>query len=274
VKLTFCGVRGSTPAPGVEFAGVGGHTSCVAVTPEGAERPRLLLDAGTGIRAVTPLLEGEPFVGSILLSHLHWDHLQGLPFFSSADRDDAVVHLRFPCRDDDPVGLLRRAMSPPHFPIGPEGLQGRWRFSALDEGEVVAEGISVAAREVRHKGGFTMGYRLTDETMSVAYLPDHLPAGGGASRDRALDLADGVDVLIHDAQFTAGEEVVAELYGHSTIEQACALAEEAGVGELVLFHHAPARTDEQVEALAKVAEAATGVPVRLAREGESLPSDP
>jgi ribonuclease BN (tRNA processing enzyme) len=274
VRLQFCGVRGSTPSPGAEFAAVGGHTSCVAVTPEGADRPRLLLDAGTGIRAVTPLLDGEPFVGSILLSHLHWDHLQGLPFFSSGDRDDAVVHLRFPCRDDDPVGLLRRAMSPPHFPIGPEGLQGRWRFSALDEGELVVEGINVEAREVRHKGGFTMGYRLSDPSLSVAYLPDHLPSIGGASRDRALQLADGVDVLIHDAQFTEGEEAVAELYGHSTIEQACALAEEAGVGQLVLFHHAPARTDEQVEAIAKEAEQIASVPVRLAREGEALPSEP
>jgi phosphoribosyl 1,2-cyclic phosphodiesterase len=95
VRLTFCGVRGSTPAPGPDFVRYGGHTSCVAVAHDGAA-PTLLLDAGTGVRRVTSLLAGQPFTGMILLTHLHWDHVQGLPFFRAGDRDDARVTLLLP----------------------------------------------------------------------------------------------------------------------------------------------------------------------------------
>ncbi len=98
MRVTFCGVRGSTPAPGSEFVRFGGHTSCVAVSPGGRETPSLLLDAGTGIRQVTTLLEGRPFRGTILLTHLHWDHVQGLPFFSSADNAAARTAPRVPVR--------------------------------------------------------------------------------------------------------------------------------------------------------------------------------
>ena len=134
MKLRFCGVRGSTPAPGPDFVRVGGHTSCLAVWPDGSTLPRLILDAGTGIRAVTPLLGGRPFRGTVLLTHLHWDHVQGLPFFRAGDRDDAVVDLLLPDEGVPAASLLARAMSPPHFPIRPEGLRGTWRFGTVREG--------------------------------------------------------------------------------------------------------------------------------------------
>jgi ribonuclease BN (tRNA processing enzyme) len=279
VIARFCGVRGSTPAPGAEFVQVGGNTSCLAVTPDGADRPRLLLDAGTGIRAVTGLLGGEPFRGTILLSHLHWDHVQGLPFFAAGDRDDAEVVLHVPCEGDDAeaLALLRRTMSPPHFPIGPEGLQGRWSFAALDEGHLEVEGLQVEVARVAHKGGLALGFRVRDERTTLAYVPDHLPGVLGPEHDRTVELARGADVLVHDAQFVAGEEALAIDYGHSTIAQAVAVAVEAGVGTLVLFHHAPARTDEQVEAIGRRAramaqEADSDLVVAVAREGEHVPS--
>ena len=110
MRIRFHGVRGSTPAPGAEFVRVGGNTSCVAVTAEGSVRPHLLLDAGTGIRAVTAELAGQPFEGTILLTHLHWDHFQGLPFFAAGDRADATVELLLPPRSfDEPC---RRPISP------------------------------------------------------------------------------------------------------------------------------------------------------------------
>ena len=128
MRLTFCGVRGSTPAPGAEFVRYGGHTSCVAVTHDGAAAPTLILDAGTGVRRVTALLAGQPFTGTILLTHLHWDHVQGLPFFRAGDRDDARVTLLLPDQQDGTGAeeVLARAMSPPHFPIRPSELRGRW----------------------------------------------------------------------------------------------------------------------------------------------------
>jgi ribonuclease BN (tRNA processing enzyme) len=268
VRLRFCGVRGSTPAPGVEFAGVGGHTSCVAVWPDGSADPRLVLDAGTGIRTVTALLDGRAFRGTILLSHLHWDHVQGLPFFAAADRDDARVQLLLPDAGVPAADTLRRAMSPPHFPIGPEGLRGRWRFDGLDEGAHRLEGLRVVATEVPHKGGRTFGYRVEDAAGSFAYVPDHHPGRAGPG-DAVVELVAGVDLLVHDAQFAAAEAGVADAYGHATIDQAVALAAEGGVGELVLFHHSPTRTDAELAALVADAGNAFDVPfpVTVAVEG-------
>lgn len=269
MKVQFLGVRGSTPAPGAEFVGVGGNTSCVAVWPDRRPRPRLVLDAGTGIRSVSALLGGEAFVGTILLSHLHWDHVQGLPFFVAADRDDARVQLLLPDGGEDAATSLGRAMSPPHFPIGPDGLRGRWTFATVEPGDHVIEGIHVTAREVPHKGGRTFGYRLEDALGSLAYVPDHLPAAAGAARDGVVELVRGVDVLIHDAQFLDDESCVADEFAHSTLTQALWLADEASVGELWLFHHAPDRTDAELDEIRRVA--AGRLPcVRLAVEGGSV----
>nr|MDP9453856.1 MBL fold metallo-hydrolase [Actinomycetota bacterium] len=129
MRLWVCGVRGSTPAPGDAFCRYGGHTSCLALAHDG-ETPSLVLDAGTGVRQVSGLLDGGPFRGTLLLGHLHWDHTQGLPFFRAADRPDARTTVLLPAQGD-PVAVLARAMSPPHFPIDPGGLQGAWRFEAL-----------------------------------------------------------------------------------------------------------------------------------------------
>lgn len=254
---------------------MGGHTSCIAITPDGALTPRLLLDAGTGIRAVTAMLDGAAFRGTILLTHLHWDHWQGLPFFSAGDRDDAEVQLLVPAGSQEPLEVLRRSMSPPHFPIGPEGLKGRWTFGSIEEGTYSFEGLTVTARDVPHKGGRTLAYRIEDRGRSLAYVPDHLPAGPGPQRRAALDLVDGVDLLVHDAQFVAGEESVASAYGHATVDQAMAFAEEAGVGELMLFHHSPARTDDEVDRIA-AALVGSRITASVATEGTNrhLPPDP
>ncbi|HEV2798476.1 MAG TPA: hypothetical protein VGV65_12735, partial [Nocardioides sp.] len=99
MRVQLLGVRGSTPAPGADFVRYGGHTSCVAITEEGGDRPTLVLDAGTGLRSLTAILGGAALEGSIVLSHLHWDHVQGLPFFAAGDRDDARVDLYVPAQD-------------------------------------------------------------------------------------------------------------------------------------------------------------------------------
>ena len=125
--------------------------------------------------------DGRAFAGTLLLTHLHWDHVQGLPFFAAGDRDDADVRVFMPDQTDadgrvrEPADVLARAMSPPHFPIGPDGLRGDWRFEGLKPGSYRIEDFDVVAFDVPHKGGRTFGYRISDGASSVAYIPDHLP---------------------------------------------------------------------------------------------------
>ncbi len=263
MRLLFCGVRGSTPAPGAEFIRIGGHTSCVALSHDDADAPVLVLDAGTGLRRLSDELGGAPFRGTILLTHLHWDHVQGLPFFAAGDRDDARVRLVMPDQGNLAAQVLARSMGPPHFPIDPGGLRGSWTIDGIGTGRHQVEGFSVTALDVPHKGGRTFGYRIEDGHSSMAYLPDHLPE---PSDPAVRGLVAGVDVLVHDAQFLAPEEEAAVAYGHATVDQAVALAGSAGVGRLVLFHHAPGRGDDQVEAIA-AGLAGGPVPVVAAHEG-------
>jgi phosphoribosyl 1,2-cyclic phosphodiesterase len=270
VRIKLLGVRGSTPAPGPDFVRYGGHTSCVAVTPEGGDRPTLVLDAGTGLRTLTALLHGDTYDGSIVLSHLHWDHMQGLPFFAAGDREGARVDLHLPAQDGrSGRDLLAQSFSPPSFPITPEGLRGTWGFHALSEGRHCVEGFEVTAVDIEHKGGRTFGLRVEDERGSLAYLPDHAPEAGVSDELRAL--LDGVDVLLHDAQFLEGERPVAVDYGHATVEDSITLAQDCRVGTLVLFHHSPARTDDALDDIGAWAQTlAADLHVVVAREGMTL----
>jgi phosphoribosyl 1,2-cyclic phosphodiesterase len=267
VKLVPLGVRGSTPAPGAAFLRYGGNTSCVAIHRSGRDAPDLLLDAGTGLRELHRLLPaGAAFAGTILLSHLHWDHVQGLPFCPAIDRDDARVDLRLPDSGGgaDATATLARSMSPPHFPIGPGGLRGAWSFGAIAPGRHRMDGFVVLVADVAHKGGRTYGFRVEADGRSIAYLPDHAPTEGLAPAVRAL-VAD-VDVLLHDGQYLAAERRTALAYGHSVVDDIVRLAGDAGVRRLILTHHAPDRTDDQLDELA-AAMIGAAVPVTLAAEG-------
>ena len=278
MRVHLCGVRGSTPAVGSEFAEVGGNTSCVALAHDDESVPRLVLDAGTGLRAVSALMAGESFHGTIMLGHLHWDHTQGLPFFRAADRADAVTRVLIPEQGAPPLELLDRFMSPPAFPVLASELLGSWSFDSIDEGIHTIEGFTVLAREIPHKGGRTMGYRVSDEWSSLAYLSDHGPAmaggpgpdGFGPYHDAALDLCRGVDLLIHDAQYTASELPFRVHYGHSAVNYAVGLAKVAGVGRVMLFHHDPERTDSEVAAIERAMRVGEDIAVDAAREGVTV----
>ena len=270
MKVQMLGVRGSTPAPGADFVRYGGHTSCLAVTAEGGDRPTLVLDAGTGLRSLTAILDGAAFDGSIVLSHLHWDHVQGLPFFAAGDRADARVDLYVPAQDGrSGRDLLAQSLAPPSFPITPEGLRGTWAFHALEPGEHRVEDLTVTAVEIAHKGGQTYGLRVDAPEGSIAYLPDHAPAASVSAELMAM-LA-GVDVLVHDAQFLEGERPVAVDYGHATVQDAVKLAADCRAGTVVLFHHSPARTDAALDAIGEWSvDLSADVAVVVAREGMTL----
>ena len=268
MRLHLLGVRGSTPAPGPEFIRVGGNTSCVAIAHDDEWRPRLLLDGGTGLRRVAGLLGDSPFEGALLLGHLHWDHTQGIPFFGAGDRPDARVDVHLPVVDAAPAHALDGMMAPPFFPIDAGGLQGRWSFSALDEGSFDVEGFTVLAREIPHTGGRTFGFRVSDGRATVAYISDHGPLalgrgpnGWGPYHDAVCELADRVDVLLHDAQYTPAELATRPHFGHSAVDYAIALAEHCTVGRLLLYHHDPERTDDEVDALV---DQHRGGPVKVA----------
>jgi ribonuclease BN (tRNA processing enzyme) len=242
----------------------------VAVTAAGADRPSLVLDAGTGLRSLTGLLDGQAYDGSIVLSHLHWDHMQGVPFFAAGDREASRVDLYVPAQDDKSGrDLLAQSFAPPSFPITPEGLRGQWAFHALTDGKHSIEGFTVTTVDIAHKGGRTFGIRVDDELGSLAYLPDHAPAAGIS--DELVQVLEGVDVLLHDAQFLEGERPVAVDYGHATVEDSVKLAHECGAGTLVLFHHSPVRTDDALDEIGRWAPGlAGGLPVVVAREGMTL----
>ncbi|MGO9489408.1 MAG: MBL fold metallo-hydrolase [Solirubrobacteraceae bacterium] len=271
-------MRGSTPAPGPDFERYGGHTTCVALSPESSETPTLILDAGTGLRVVGELLGEQPFLGTILLTHLHWDHTQGLPFFKAGDRPDSRVALILPEQQNGkgPVEVLSRAMSPPFFPIGPDDLRGSWSFSEMAPGASQLGGFEVLAREIPHKGGRTFGYRISDGRSTITFMPDHCPwalgpgpDGYGEYHDAALALARDSDLLIHDAQLLREELSAEAMTGHSCGEYAVELARRAGARAVLLFHHRPDRTDAALEELTGRFEGEEP-PVTLARQGATL----
>lgn len=274
MRLIFCGVRGSTPAPGPQFVRYGGNTSCVALAHDG-EPPSLVLDGGTGLRRLTGHLDGRPFRGTILLGHLHWDHTHGLPFFRAANHPDARARVMIP-EQGDPSEVMARAVSPPHFPVRLEELRGDWTIESLHPGEHIVEGFSVTARDIPHKSSRTYGFRVSDGSATIAYLSDHWPthAGGGEDglgdyHDAALELAHDADMLIHDSQYTAAELPERAHMGHATIEYAIQLAERARARALMLFHHDPERTDDDIDRFLTI-YSSNGVKVDAAVEGTIL----
>jgi len=274
MRLRFWGTRGSVPAPGPGTTRYGGNTSCVEVVTDDPSRA-VVLDAGSGIRVLGDALPANLVRVDVLLTHLHMDHIIGLGFFAPLFRPDVEVHVWGPSSTTQSLGLrLSRYLSPPLFPVRVRDLPNL-ELHDLGFDRFELPGLSVQADLVTHPGP-TVGYRLDDGHVTVAYLPDHEPAlGTNHFPDRpewtsGYALAASADVLIHDAQYAASEYPGHVGWGHSSIEHALEFAALARVGTLVPFHHDPAHDDDTLDAI--YAATARELPFDLvpAREGETL----
>ncbi len=266
LSIHFHGVRGSIAAPGVTTARVGGNTSCVEVL---AGDNRIVFDAGTGLRGLGDrLIASGPSATTLLLSHLHWDHIQGLPFFTPIYVPGNWIEVVSGPNGAMPLGeALRRQMSAPFFPVEFDDVSRQVRAREARVGEPFAIGdVRVTMARLNHPDP-VYGYRLEHKGASIVYATDteHF-----ACVDPALArLATDADVLIYDAQYTPEEYPGKVGWGHSTWEAAVALARSAGVRQLVLYHHDPRRTDDGVAAI-EARTQAVFAGARAAREGDVL----
>lgn len=254
LRVRFWGVRGSIASPGRRTLVTGGNTSCVEVRL-GDEM--VIFDLGTGLRALGVELTGkEPVRASLFLSHYHWDHIAGLPFFAPAydPRSRLIIH-GATRKGRDVRQILSGQMVDPYFPVGLGALNAHLRFVPLQDGGVAHVGGGlVKAAELNHPGG-ALGFRLEHEGKAMVYATDF--EHGTAADERLVELARGADLLIFDAQYTPAEVADGPLskkgWGHSTYEIGAQLAKRAGVKRLALFHHAPDRDDRGIERIARLA---------------------
>jgi phosphoribosyl 1,2-cyclic phosphodiesterase len=232
----------------------GGNTACVTLEAPGHDP--IVFDLGTGLRLYGEALPaGEIFHGLALVTHLHWDHVQGLPFFTPINREGSTLTIAGRS-DGMPIGdAFHDFMRPPYFPIRPDDLFGDIAFVDVEDEELTWGRARITARDVPHTGP-TNGYRVELDGVTVVYVSDHQqPVDGEAIAPSVLELCDGADLLIHDAQYEAHEFAVKSDWGHCTVEYAVRVAAAAGVKRLALFHHDPAHGDDTVDRLVREAQA-------------------
>lgn len=271
LSVRFWGVRGSIAAPGPSTVEVGGNTPCVEIE---CGEDRLILDAGTGLRGLGQrmLSRGERRA-TLLLSHLHWDHIQGLPFF---------VPAYIPGHELDLIGApglataLDAQMKPPCFPVGLDAMKADLTFRDIVPGQTLSVGsLTVRAAGLNHPGG-VLGFRVEHGGRAIVYATD--TEHYACPDPHLVDLARDADLLIYDAMYT-DEEYDGRVgptkvgWGHSTWRAGVDVANAAGVGQLVLFHHDPTRSDEGVAKLERDAAAARPGTV-AAREGDVVIFEP
>ena len=219
----------------------------------------ILLDLGTGARyfgAAYPA--GAPFRGTCLLTHLHWDHVQGLPFFPPILRDAGHLDVHVPAQEDgrSVASVVDDMLGPPLFPVGLDVFPGTVDFHEHGDDEFAVGDVRVTSRLVPHLGP-TLGYRIDWGGASLAYISDHQQPGIDVydATDRVRELCDSVDVLIHDAQYTRDEFARKSTWGHCTVEFATWLAAESGASTVVLYHHDPTHSDDRLDEMVRLAAA-------------------
>ena len=305
MRVRFWGVRGSLPVPGPKTERYGGNTSCVEVRSDAGTR--VIIDAGTGIRRLGKSLMREEFesgrgVAHLLISHTHWDHIQGLPFFSPLQQKGNQLHVYARRRDDVHLrAVFASQTDDPYFPISIEQAKAAVSFRELaDFAKFEIADVTVTCARLNHPYVAT-AYRLAVDGASVAYVSDTAPfsdilfenqyiaqpptlranlpeadrAQLQAMRDGVVRLCEGADLVIYDTMFTPDDYERMPHYGHSRPSDALDVCREAGALRLALFHHAPERSDVEVDAIlaqtrTQAAEADLALDITAAYEGFTL----
>lgn len=279
-RLEFFGVRGSHPTPNRENLKFGGNTSCVVLYADADVDGKfpLILDLGTGLTrfAAHQPLDGS-FCGTALLSHLHFDHIQGLPFFAPIDRRGARLAVYGP--SENGIGLadsLRTLIGSPYFPVVLADMSGEIAIESLDGDGIVLEQPGkpkVMPYLVDHTNA-TFGYRIEVDDKVVVFVPDHqAPADNSTVKDSVLELCADANILIHDAQYTLAEFAEKSHWGHSTYDYALEVASQSNVKALAFFHHDPCRSDTELESIERryqENESKDAIQVFAAREGQTV----
>jgi phosphoribosyl 1,2-cyclic phosphodiesterase len=267
MRITFWGVRGSTPAPQPENMRYGGNTSCVEVRIGDAI---YIFDCGTGFRVLGQSLTREfkerPIAAHIFVSHFHWDHIQGLPFFAPLyENSKSEFSFHGSSRVRSLKSALEDQMNAPFFPVGLTQMQAQQNFYDLDQGTVQIDGVTLKTVWLNHPQG-CMGFRLESREGVLVYATDNEP-GDPLFDINVRKLAEGADVLIYDAQYLPDEyEAKRRGWGHSHWREAVNVVMESGAKELILFHHDPAHDDDCIDNIVK--DARNYYPkVRAASEG-------
>jgi phosphoribosyl 1,2-cyclic phosphodiesterase len=253
VKVKVWGARGSIPTPGPDTMRYGGNTSCVQVTLD--DGTLVVLDAGTGIRTMGLALGRCERPVTILLTHLHLDHIQGLMFFAPAFHPESEIVIYGPAAEEAPLlDRIARYISAPLSPVEVRELPCRVSFREAPASHWQVGSATVHAQSVCHRGP-TLGYRIEDGDTTLAYIPDHEPTLGApidTLEDEwisGLELAQGADMLIHDAQYTDDEYPHHLGWGHSSLSDALAFGARADAGRMLLFHHEPLHDDDRLDAI-------------------------
>lgn len=255
MRLRFWGVRGSIPTPQFENLEFGGNTACVEVRLPGGDV--LVFDGGTGIRDLGLLLTREfsdrPMDLNVLLTHFHWDHIQGIPFFAPLYSPLNTVTFHGHGALGNPEKMLGGQMQEPYFPVGLELAAATKRFVEVGRSSFQIGSATIRPFPLNHPQG-AIGYRIEYEGASIVYATDL--EHGNEELDRLLrDFAGGADLLVYDAQYTPEEYEAHRGWGHSTWLEATRVASDAGVRRLILFHHDPSHDSKRTKDIVRQAQA-------------------
>ena len=250
MRLTFYGVRGSIPTPGAAYVRYGGNTACVHIELE--DGTDIILDSGTGIRVLGERLIQKDTPINLLLSHNHWDHIQGFPFFTPIYQPGRPVYM-FPTLHKKNVVLasLIDQMDGAHFPITPDQVPSNFNFITENPLELLSEkGFQIELIPMNHPGG-SYGYKIRIDDKMICYYTDNEidpPYAKTIELDELIEQCRQADVLIHDAQYIEDDMPLKHGWGHSLISQVTDLGQSANVKNLVYYHHDPERTDDDLDA--------------------------
>jgi phosphoribosyl 1,2-cyclic phosphodiesterase len=264
MRARIWGCRGSLATPGPSTVRYGGNTTCVELRPAGGGV--IVLDGGTGVHPLGRALAAEGITNvNLLLTHLHLDHVEGLGFFAPFFIEECAVTIWGPRPTESSLrDHIAAYLSPPFFPLPFERFGSRVEFIEISNDTWELGGVRIHSERVQHPGN-TLGYRFEERDLTFAFIPDNEPA---LDRDSGVALAQGVDVLFHDAQFTAEEYATRVGWGHSALPDFAEFVRTAAPRRTVMFHHDPDHDDDQLDdMLVAAGDLLDGESVELAHEG-------